>query len=608
MELTEKQKMPNFFSKHKKLFIFLIILAVLIILFFTLVFPKILAMKSGPVGSSQNFEEIERRDISNTVAVTGTVAAKEKRTLSTLVANTKVMEVDVKVGDRVTKGQKICVFDSSSIEEKMANLEKQMDIASTRTNESVTKAQTNVNKANTSMANDYVDNTTNSARLKQNYDDAMRDYYNACDGFSDAKTARDDAKSAYESAQSSYDRAKSDYDKIPDGYKAGTVSADEPTKTEWDNWIKEYNYWSQVYNSAKTAYDTAANKVTSYENNIQNAEKSVRTAKQNLDDANIKTDRTLISDYTSVAEAELSQTTTNVEARATNDSNKEQMDDYQNQLDNTVITSPIDGIVTSLSVTEGDEFANSTKSEVCVIQDDSGWIINGNVDQYDISNIREGMKAVVKTDATGDDEMEGVVTFVSPVPSSSTASTAGQGSSSSSSASYPIEITLNERDDRIRIGMTAETSIVLEQVENVLAVPYDSIKENDDGSFYITVADENGGSPAPGKDEGKPSASNGTFGKPVKDGDFDKEDLKKNGPPAGFGKKSGAGSKEGSELPTKDITVKKGLETDYYTEIISDEVKEGMQVLIPDSDDSSDGMFPEGDFMMVGGPGPDGGF
>ena len=52
--------------------------------------------------------------------------------------------------------------------------------------------------------------------------------------------------------------------------------------------------------------------------------------------------------------------------------------------------------------------------------------------------------------------------------------------------------------------------------------------------------------------------------------------------------------------------MKKGLETDYYTEIISDEVKEGMRVLVPDSS-SSDDMFFDGDFMMMG-PGPDGGF
>ncbi len=592
-----------FFKKHRKLFIFLIVIVVLAVLFFIFVFPRILDAKKASNTEEQNFEQIERQDISNTVAVTGTVAAKESRTLSTLVANTKVTAVNVEVGDRVTKGQQICVFDSSSIEEKMTNLEKQMDIASTRSNESVTNAQVNVNKANTTMANDYVDNTTNEARLKQTYDDAIKDYYNACDGYSDAKNKRDSTKSDYESAKSKYDDAQSNYDKIPDSYKAGTVSGDDIDKEkaeEWNKWIKEYNYWAQICSSAKSAYDSAVSKVESYEKNIESAEKAVRTAKQNLDDAGIKTDRTLISDYTNVASAELSQTTANVEARATNDQNREQMDEYKAQLDNTVITSPIDGIITSLSVKEGDEFATSSKSEVCVVQDDSVWIINGSVDQYDISSIREGMKAIVKTDATGDDEMEGTVTFVSPVPgTSSTASSTQQSGSSSSSATYPIEITLNERDDRIRIGMTAETSVVLEQVENVYAVPYNSIQEREDGTFYITVADEEGTPFGSKGDNPEVPVSNGTFGKPAKDGDREKPAM-----PGGF-QKNGKNAKE--TVPTRDITVKKGLETDYYTEVISDEIKEGMRVLVPESD-NSDSMFFGDDFMMMGGPGPNGGF
>ncbi|MBO4375080.1 MAG: efflux RND transporter periplasmic adaptor subunit [Lachnospiraceae bacterium] len=603
-----------FFKKHKKLIIFLVILAVLLAVFFIFVFPKILELKNAGNVVEQNFEEIERQDISNTVAVTGTVEAKESRTLSTLVANTKVTSVNVKVGDRVSAGQQICVFDSSSIEAKMTNLEKQMDIASTKSNESVTNAQVNVNKANTTMANDYVDNTTNQARLKQTYDDAMKDYYNACDGYSDSKTARDSAKSDYEDKKSSYEKAKSNYDDIPDSYKAGTVSGDdidEEKREKWNNWIKEYNYWSQLYQSAKSTYEAAQSKVESYEKNIESAEKAVRTAKQNLDDAGIKTDRTLISDYTNLATSQLSQTTANVEARATNDQNREQMNDYQTQLDNTVITSPIDGIITSLSVKEGDEFASQSKSEVCVVQDDSVWIIKGNVDQYDISNVKEGMKAKVKTDATGDDEMEGTVTFVSPVPGTSTSSTGttgsqAGGSSSSSSATYPVEITLKERDDRIRIGMTAEISVVLEQVENVLAVPYDSIMERPDGTFYITVADDDGAFPASGADKDIKPSSNGTFGKPVKDGEGEMPPMPEGFPEDAKKEIKKKKKEEKTEVKTRDITVKKGLETDYYTEVISAELKEGMRVLIPESND--DDMFPDGGPMMLDGPGPGGGF
>ncbi len=603
----KKKKDGGFFKKHKKLIIVLIAIALIAVLFFTLVLPRIINARNAGNIVTQTYETIEKRDISNSVAVTGTVAAKESRTLSTLVANTKVISVDVEVGDYVTKGQRICVFDSTDIEGKMASLERQMDIAEAKSNESVTNAQVNVNKAGTTMANDFADNTTNASRLQQNYDDALKAYYNACDGYNDAKTAKSNAKTEWDNLTGSYNNAKANYDKVPDTYKAGTVSADEATGTTWDNWIREYNYWSELYSKAKSNYETAASKVTQYESNIESAEKSLRTAKQNLDDANIKTDRTLVSDYTNVASAELSQSTTNMEATATNDSNKVQMDAYQTQLDSAVITSPINGIVTSLSVTEGDEFATSAKTEVAVVQDDSGWIVNGTIDQYDISNIEKGMTAIVKTNATGDDELEGVVTFVSPVPASSAASgtSSTTQSSTSSTASYPVEITLNERDDRIRIGMTAETSIVLEQAKDVLTVPYNCIEEAKDGSFYITVADD-GAAGGKGQASGNKASSNGTFGKPVKDGEED-GDKAKAGRFAAGGKKAASNADTGS-ASTRKITVTKGLETDYYTEVISSELTEGMQVLVPDeSGSSTETDFGGMGFAIGGGPGGGGG-
>ena len=77
--------------------------------------------------------------------------------------------------------------------------------------------------------------------------------------------------------------------------------------------------------------------------------------------------------------------------------------------------------------------------------------------------------------------------------------------------------------------------------------------------------------------------------------------------PEGFPKKGKKDKNAKETVPTRDITVKKGLETDYYTEVISDEIKEGMRVLVPESKDSGD-MFFGGDFIMMGDPGPDGGF
>ena len=84
------------------------------------------------------------------------------------------------------------------------------------------------------------------------------------------------------------------------------------------------------------------------------------------------------------------------------------------------------------------------------------------VDEYDIPDIAKGMEAVIKTDATGDEEMSGTVTFVAPTPTTTTASSSSGSSSSSSSSSsgYAVEVTITNPSERLRLGMTAKTCLL----------------------------------------------------------------------------------------------------------------------------------------------------
>lgn len=47
-----------------------------------------------------------------------------------------------------------------------------------------------------------------------------------------------------------------------------------------------------------------------------------------------------------------------------------------------------------------------------VIQDNSSFIVEASVDEYDIADISKGMSVVIKTDATGDQELDGEVIYV----------------------------------------------------------------------------------------------------------------------------------------------------------------------------------------------------
>ena len=187
------------------------------------------------------------------------------------------------------------------------------------------------------------------------------------------------------------------------------------------------------------------------------------------------------------------------------------------------------GIVTAVYVETGD---NYNGGDIVQIDNTSSFKVIAAADEYNISSIVKGQKAEVFTAATDNDKLEGKVTFVAP--SATVTNTSGTGSTGNSSLDgYGIEITLDTKDDRLRIGMTARCSIILEEAEDVYAVPYDAIHVNKDGTSVIYAED------------------------------------------------TGQGKKPKKKAGKREIEVTKGMESDYYVEIRGDGLSEGLRVIIP---------------------------
>lgn len=194
---------------------------------------------------------------------------------------------------------------------------------------------------------------------------------------------------------------------------------------------------------------------------------------------------------------------------------------YRNQLGACEIKATMNGVVTSISVNQGELFKGG---EIAVIQNQNDFRIAASVDQYDISDITNDMQATVKTDATGSQKLKGIVDFVSPVPKSlsSSTTTTNTTSSTTSSVDYEIGIKLLETGSRLRIGMSAKVNLILASKSNVFAIPYDFLTDDGDGKYAVMVMEN--------------------------------------------GEKS-------------KIQVEKGLETDYYVEITGNGLKEDMEIV-----------------------------
>ena len=592
----------NFVKKHLKL---LILILVVLIIAGVAVFVILKNRNKGEEmdTSSITTETIERQDISNYVSLTGTIEANDSQTVYSTINGVEVLDVRVEVGDTVKAGDVIAVLDSSDYEDKLATAQKNLQVTNAKTALNLKQAQDKVAQAN----EDALDAVKEA---QTSLDRAGTDYGYSSTDISEAYNDYQDALENYEDAKEEYNKAKKKYRQLTNG------TSIEYKKKEYDATNDDdVASFLNIKESLKDAMESAEDKVTSAQRQYNSMNESAEKTYRNYDDALEKQQDTVTEQSRKIQEAEENLQSAQLDAQVSSSQTEDQIKEYQKQIDKCTITAPIDGVITSVDMEVGDE-TDSDNNEICVIQDTSGYKVEGTVDEYGIAQVSVGMKAVIRTEATEDLEMTGVVSFVSPTPKSSSSASNASTSSSSSSVEYPIKITIDELDSNVRIGMTAETNILIESAEDVLTLPYDCVVQNAAGDYVIYAAD------GPAMDANVTSPGGKVT---VADEDMDKLSASENSAPEGMeggmkpegghGSGKGHGSRNGSnsgssdevtaETAGREIVVTKGLETDYYTEISSDEIYEGMRVYVPSNTGDSDSDSDEG-FSDFGG-GHDGG-
>ena len=148
------------------------------------------------------------------------------------------------------------------------------------------------------------------------------------------------------------------------------------------------------------------------------------------------------------------------------------VDTAEKNLSNTKIVSPIDGVVLTRKVSEGQTITAgfSTPELFVVAQDLTKMQIEAKVSEADIVKIREGQRAEFTLDGYVGEKFSGTVRQVRTnyVDSSS--------GSSASSTSYAVIVDVMNDDLRLKPGMTATLTIYTDEKENVLLVPNEALR------------------------------------------------------------------------------------------------------------------------------------
>ena len=151
---------------------------------------------------------------------------------------------------------------------------------------------------------------------------------------------------------------------------------------------------------------------------------------------------------------------------------------FERSLARTSIYSPIDGVVTSLSVELGEKVVGTEMmmgTEMMRISDLNVMNAAVDVDENDIVYVKLGDTAYVELDAIPDRKFKGVVLEISHSAKVSSLGTQNEVTN------FEVKIRLLEQDARFRPGMSCNVEIQTETRANVLSVPLQSVTIRDLG-------------------------------------------------------------------------------------------------------------------------------
>ncbi len=146
---------------------------------------------------------------------------------------------------------------------------------------------------------------------------------------------------------------------------------------------------------------------------------------------------------------------------------RESVQKAQTNLGYATITSPIDGVILSKSVEEGQTVAASfnTPELFVIAQDLTNMRVIADIDEADIGGVKEGQRVTFTVDAFPDDSFEGAVTQVRQ-----------QATTESNVVTYEVVISAPNKDLKLKPGLTANVTIFTLEKNNVLAVPSKALR------------------------------------------------------------------------------------------------------------------------------------
>ncbi|MBP6066268.1 efflux RND transporter periplasmic adaptor subunit [Bacteroides sp.] len=145
---------------------------------------------------------------------------------------------------------------------------------------------------------------------------------------------------------------------------------------------------------------------------------------------------------------------------------------YKNLMENTSLISPISGVVTARNYDNGDMYTSA--KPVLTVEQITPVKLMINVSETYFTKVKKGAPVNIRVDVYGDQEFQGVISLVYPTIDPLT-------------RTFPIEIKLPNKDQKVRPGMFARATLNFGTQENVVVPDLAIVKQPGSGDRYVYV-------------------------------------------------------------------------------------------------------------------------
>jgi len=159
------------------------------------------------------------------------------------------------------------------------------------------------------------------------------------------------------------------------------------------------------------------------------------------------------------------------------------LDRAQEDLRNSTIVSPMDGIVLSRDVEVGDAVSSilvlgSQATKLLTLGDVSDVYVLGKVDEADIGKVYLGQPARILVESFKDRKFHGQVTKISPL-----------GVEKDNVTTFEVRVSIHNPGGELKANMTANAEIILEEKKGVLLVPEAAVVYDRARNTFLEVPD-----------------------------------------------------------------------------------------------------------------------